>query len=77
MKYGAKTTPHMYMIYSSGVLKYKGAIDNVGRGMKFFSASLKDAVNYVATQLDDLKNNEQLLISSTVAYGCSVKYNYD
>ena len=77
MKYGAKTTPHMYMIDSSGVLKYKGAIDDVGRGMKFFSASLKDAVNFVATQLDDLKNNEQLLISSTVAYGCSVKYNYD
>jgi peroxiredoxin len=77
MKYGAKTTPHMYMIDSSGVLKYKGAIDDVGRGMKFFSALLKDAVNYVATQLDDLKNNEQLLISSTVAYGCSVKYNYD
>ena len=77
MKYGAKTTPHMYMIDSSGVLKYKGAIDDVGRGMKFFSASLKDAVNFVATQLDDLKNNKQLLISSTVAYGCSVKYNYD
>jgi len=77
MKYGAKTTPHMYMIDSSGVLKYKGAIDDVGRGMKFFSASLKDAVNYVAVQLDDLKNNKQLPISSTVAYGCSVKYNYD
>ena len=77
MKYGAKTTPHMYMIDSNGVLRYKGAIDDVGRGMKFFSASLKDAVNYVATQLDDLKNNKQLPISSTVAYGCSVKYNYD
>ena len=77
MKYGAKTTPHMYMIDSSGVLKYKGAIDDVGRGMKFFSASLKDAVNYVATQLDDVKNNRSLTISSTVAYGCSVKYNYD
>ena len=77
MKYGAKTTPHMYMIDSNGILKYKGAIDDVGRGMKFFSASLKDAVNYVATQLDDLKNNKQLPISSTVAYGCSVKYNYD
>lgn len=77
MKYGAKTTPHMYMIDSNGILKYKGAIDDVGRGMKFFSASFKDAVNYVATQLDDLKNNKQLPISSTVAYGCSVKYNYD
>ncbi|MBD62996.1 MAG: thioredoxin family protein [Gammaproteobacteria bacterium] len=77
MQYGAKTTPHMYMIDSDGILRYKGAIDDVGRGMKFFSASLKDAMNYVALQIDDLKNANQLDISSTVPYGCSVKYNYD
>ena len=77
MKYGAKTTPHMYMIDSNGVLRYKGAIDDVGKGMQFFSASLKDAINYVAIQLNDVKDNRQLEISSTVAYGCSVKYNYD
>ena len=67
----------MYMIDSDGILRYKGAIDDVGRGMKFFSASLKDAMNYVALQIDDLKNANQLDISSTVPYGCSVKYNYD
>ena len=77
MKYGAKTTPHMYMIDSNGVLRYKGAIDDVGKGMQFFSASLKDAINYVAIQLNDVKDNRRLEISSTVAYGCSVKYNYD
>ena len=77
MQYGAKTTPHMYMIDSDGILRYKGAIDDVGRGMKFFSASLKDAMNYVALQIDDLKNANQLDVSSTVPYGCSVKYNYD
>ena len=77
MKYGAKTTPHMYMIDSNGVLRYKGAIDDVGKGMQFFSASLKDAINYVAIQLNDVKDNRQLEITSTVAYGCSVKYNYD
>ena len=77
MKYGAKTTPHMYMIDSAGILSYKGAIDDVGKGMQFFSASLKDAINYVAIQLNDVKDNRQLEISSTVAYGCSVKYNYD
>jgi len=77
MKYGAKTTPHMYMIDSEGVLRYKGAIDDVGKGMQFFSASLKDAINYVANQLNDVKGNRQLEISTTVAYGCSVKYNYD
>ena len=77
MKYGAKTTPHMYMIDSEGILRYKGAIDDVGKGMQFFSASLKDAINYVAIQLNDVKDNRQLEITSTVAYGCSVKYNYD
>ena len=66
-----------FMVDSDGILKYKGAIDDVGRGMKFFSASLKDAINHVATQLDDVKNNKSLTNSSTVAYGCSVKYNYD
>ena len=77
MKYGAKTTPHMYMIDSEGILRYKGAIDDVGKGMQFFSASLKDAINYVAIQLNDVKDNRRLEITSTVAYGCSVKYNYD
>ena len=77
MKYGAKTTPHMYMIDRNGVLRYKGAIDDVGRGMQFFSASLQDAFNYVATQLDALQDATQLEIGSTVPYGCSVKYNYD
>ena len=77
MKYGAKTTPHMFMIDSNGVLRYKGAIDDVGRGMQFFSASLQDAFNYVATQLDALQEAGQLQIGSTNPYGCSVKYNYD
>ena len=77
MQYGAKTTPHMYMIDRKGVLRYKGAIDDIGMGMKFFSASFADATNYVGTQLLDVKKNNKLAINSTVAYGCSVKYNYD
>jgi len=77
MLYGAKTTPHMFMIDAKGVLRYKGAIDDIGRGMKFFTTSFKEAKNYVASQLGDVKNNHKLKIDSTVAYGCSVKYNYD
>jgi len=46
-------------------------------GMKFFSASFVNATNYVATQLADVKKNKKLAIDNTVAYGCSVKYNYD
>ena len=77
MLYGAKTTPHMYMIDANGILRYKGAIDDIGRGMQFFDASLQQAKNYVSSQMSELIANQSLAISSTTAYGCSVKYNYD
>lgn len=77
MLYGAKTTPHMFMIDSTGVLRYKGAIDNIGRGMQFFDASFAKATNYVTSQLSNLVAQKVFTTDSTVAYGCSVKYNYD
>ena len=77
MMYGAKTTPHMYIIDAQGILRYKGAIDDIGSGMKFFKTSFADATNYINTQLDDVIQGNSLKVVSTVAYGCSVKYNYD
>ncbi|MDG0966568.1 MAG: redoxin domain-containing protein [SAR86 cluster bacterium] len=77
MLYGAKTTPHMFMIDAAGVLRYKGAIDDIGRGMQFFDASFAKAKNYVSSQLPELIAQKSLSADSTVAYGCSVKYNYD
>ena len=77
MLYGAKTTPHMFMIDANGILRYKGAIDDIGRGMQFFDASFAEAKNYVSSQIDELLANRSLAINSTTAYGCSVKYNYD
>ena len=55
----------------------KGAIDDIGRGMQFFDASFPKAVNYVSSQFPELLAQETLSTDSTVAYGCSVKYNYD
>ena len=77
MLYGAKTTPHMYMIDANGILRYKGAIDDIGRGMQFFNTPLNKAINYVSSQMDQLIAKQSLAINSTTAYGCSVKYNYD
>ena len=77
MLYGAKTTPHMYMIDANGILRYKGAIDDIGRGMQFFNASFEEAVNYVSSQIGELVAGQVLAVNSTTAYGCSVKYNYD
>jgi hypothetical protein len=45
--------------------------------MQFFDASFSKAVNYVSSQLPRLIAQKALGIDSTVAYGCSVKYNYD
>jgi peroxiredoxin len=67
--YGAKTTPHMYIIDKSGVLAYQGAIDDDQAGTKGAAA-----VNYVATALSELIAGKAVSVPQTKPYGCSVKY---
>jgi peroxiredoxin len=69
--YEAKTTPHMFIINPDGKLVYQGAIDDRPDTDK---ESVKGAKNYVALALDDLLAGKAVLIPSTKAYGCSVKY---
>jgi len=69
--YGAKTTPHMFVINRQGILKYNGAIDNI-RSVDV--ADIKKAENYVAPILDKLIKNESVSGYKTDPYGCSVKY---
>jgi peroxiredoxin len=66
--YGAKTTPHMYVIDAQGVLRYAGAIDDDPRG------SSKAAKNHVRTAVDALLSGKPVPASTTQPYGCSVKY---
>jgi len=69
--YGAKTTPHMFIIDSTGKVVYNGAIDDKR------STDLEDvktAKNYVAAALDELKAGKPVSVSTTTPYGCSVKY---
>ncbi len=67
--YGAKTTPHMYVIDTQGVLRYAGAIDDDPRGNK------KDGVtNYVKTAVDAVLSGKPVATPTTDSYGCSVKY---
>ena len=67
-EYGAKTTPHMFVINKDGVLAYKGAIDNDPDGNK------ADRVNYVAKAVDELLAAKSVSTSETKSYGCGVKY---
>jgi alkyl hydroperoxide reductase subunit AhpC len=69
--YGAKTTPHMYIINKEGVLVYQGAIDSAPDTDK---ASVASAKNYVASALDEMMLRKKITAHTTKAYGCSVKY---
>mgnify|MGYP000433421122 CR=1 FL=1 len=67
--YGAKTTPHMFIIDPNGILVYDGAIDNAPMGK-----TDNKIVNYVDKALDELTNGKKITAPKTEPYGCSVKY---
>lgn len=67
--YDARTTPHMYVIDSEGVLVYQGAIDDDPRGQKG-----DDATCYVSAAVDSTMAGEEVEVGTTKPYGCGVKY---
>ena len=69
--YGAKTTPHMYIIDKDGKLDYAGGIDDKA---STDTDDIKDSKNYVATALDELLAGKNVSLQSSKPYGCSVKY---
>ncbi|WP_374763846.1 redoxin domain-containing protein [Yunchengibacter salinarum] len=69
--YGARTTPHMFLIDADGTLKYKGAIDDRSSPSQ---DSLEGATNYVTAAWSALQNGEEISPRATRPYGCSVKY---
>ena len=68
--YGAKTTPHMYVITADGTLAYAGGIDNDSRGNKEDS----DRINYVEQALEAVLSGSTVETPAARPYGCSVKY---
>jgi peroxiredoxin len=69
--YGAKTTPHMYVIDPRGQLLYAGAIDDT---RSTNPADVKTSKNYVSAALDEALAGKPVTTASTTPYGCSVKY---
>ncbi|MGD8440813.1 MAG: thioredoxin family protein [Holophagae bacterium] len=68
--YGAKTTPHMFIIDTDGKVVYQGAIDDDPRGSKDAAAR----TGYVSEALDEVLAGKTVSIPETTPYGCSVKY---
>ncbi len=69
--YGAKTTPHMFIINTQGVLVYQGGIDDRPTANP---ADLAKATNYVRAALGDIAAGRSVAIAYSTPYGCSVKY---
>jgi peroxiredoxin len=69
--YGAKSTPHMFVVDKDGKIAYRGAIDDKD------STDLEDvatAKNYVTSALEDLRANRKIATTDTKSYGCGIKY---
>jgi len=71
MAYGAKTTPHMFIIDPRGAVVYNGAIDDK---RSTDVADVKTSKNYVVAALEEMKAGKPVSVSTTTPYGCSVKY---
>jgi len=67
--YGAKTTPHCFVIDNKGNLAYMGAIDDDKDGSKG-----DKAMNYVKEAIDAVLKGSTVATTTTDPYGCSVKY---
>jgi peroxiredoxin len=69
--YGAKTTPHMFIINPQGKIIYAGAIDSI---KSVDPADVPKATNYVREALMAALEGKEIKTASTAPYGCSVKY---
>ncbi len=68
--YGAKATPHMFVIDETGTLIYDGAIDDDPYGRK----DPAERTNYVAQALAAHAAGRPVEPATTKPYGCSIKY---
>ncbi len=67
--YGAKTTPHMFVVDKTGKIAYAGAMDDDADGKKG-----DKRVNHIEAALEDLLAGKAVRTPSSKPYGCSVKF---
>lgn len=70
--YGAKATPHIFIVNPGGALAYRGAIDDKPTEGK---ADIQGARNHVLAALGELKAGKLVSVPTSRPYGCSVKYS--
>jgi len=70
-RYGAVTTPHMYIIDKAGKLVYAGGIDDKPTSD---ADDIAGARNHVLAALGEMKAGKPVSVATSRPYGCSVKY---
>ena len=69
--YGARNTPHLFIINRDGTLVYAGGIDSIASAEP---EDIAQATNYVDAAMADLTAGRPVAQANTRPYGCSVKY---
>lgn len=69
--YGAKATPHMFVIDPKGTLIYNGAIDDKPTANV---EDVKSAKNYVRAALEESMAGKAVSTPTSQPYGCAMKY---
>jgi hypothetical protein len=69
--FGAKTTPHMFVIDPAGTVVYAGGIDDKPSADK---GDVATARNFVSSALAEVTAGRKVTTPTSTPYGCGVKY---
>lgn len=69
--YGARTTPHMYLVSPTGTLLYAGGIDSIASTDK---DDIAKATNYVRQAVNEALAGKPISVATSRPYGCMIKY---
>lgn len=69
--FGARVTPHMYIVNAQGLLVYAGGIDSIPSARE---SDIQKATNHVRQGLTELLAGKPVSVATSQAYGCSIKY---
>lgn len=65
--YGARVTPHVFVVDGSGVVRYRGYVDDSAKPEERKTTGLTDALNA-------LINGRDVQTAETRAFGCTIKW---
>jgi peroxiredoxin len=65
--YGARVTPHVFLVDGTGVIRYRGYVDDSAKPEERKTTGLTNA-------LDAMTNGRDIGVAETRAFGCSIKW---